>query len=269
MEGGKNMSYYGGFPKYVPVAERKEKAQKSVEKLKKKTPNISPVIIEGKKIAKTWWGEAWNKNLESYSDYSNRIGRGRSYVRSGAVLDLQISKGNITALVQGSGSKPYKVEININPLSKKVWETITKECAGKIASLQELIEGKFPKTLTELFTAQGKGLFPTPKEIKLQCSCPDWANMCKHVAAVLYGVGARMDDNPTLFFELRNINIDELISETISKESNTLLEKSKIKSRRVLDEGDISEMFGIEMEIEKKAKTKAVTKTKVKKTKST
>ncbi len=242
------MSYYGGFSEYVPVAERKERALKSVEKLKKKNPDISPVIITGRQLAKTWWGESWNRNLESYSDYSNRIERGRSYVRNGAVLDLKIKKGVITALVQGSSTKPYKLDINIAPLSKDVWESITKECTGKIDSLQELVEGKFPKALSDLFTSKGKGLFPSPQEIDLHCSCPDWANMCKHVAAVLYGVGARLDDNPGLFFELRNINIDELISETISKKSQILIDKSKTKSRRILDENDISDMFGIEMD---------------------
>jgi len=243
------MSNYGGFPKYVSAAKKRENAQKNIEELKKKNPNITPVTIDGKKIANTWWGEAWNKNLESYSDYSSRIVRGRSYVRRGAVLDLEISKGNITAIVQGSSTKPYKIEINIEPLSKKVWENIIKDCAGKISSLQELIEGKFPKALSELFTAKGKGLFPSPKEIKLKCSCPDAVNMCKHVASALYGVGVRLDDNPTLFFELRNINIDDLISLAVSKESTKLLEKSKIKSSRIIQEEDVSEMFGIQMEM--------------------
>ncbi len=126
--------------------------------------------------------------------------------------------------------------------------------------MQELIEGKFPKTLTELFTAHGKGLFPAPKEIKLNCSCPDSARMCKHVAAALYGVGARLDDNPVLFFELRNINIDDIISLAVSKESTKLLEKSKTRSARVIEEDDVSEMFGIQMDmgtgVESKTKVK-------------
>lgn len=242
------MSRYGGFPQYVPVAEKKEKAQKSIEKLKKKDPSISPVVITGRKLAKTWWGMAWNKNLESYADYANRIDRGRSYIRNGAVLDLKIVQGNINALVQGSSSKPYKVTIKIEPLQKKQWETIVAQCLGKIESMEELIEGKFPKGLSELFTAKGNGLFPSPKEISLECSCPDWAVMCKHVAAVLYGIGARLDEYPRLFFVLRNINIEELISETISKKTEALLEKSKGKSRRIIEEDDVSELFGIDME---------------------
>lgn len=246
------MSYYNGFPEYVPVAEKKQQAQKSIEKLKKKNPDIAPVIISGRKLARTWWGKSWNDNLERYSDYANRIGRGRSYVRHGAVLDLQITPGTINALVQGSGRKPYQVNITIQPLLKGVWEAITQACAGKIDSLPELIEGKFPKALAELFTVQGKGLFPAPKEISLKCSCPDWANMCKHVAAVLYGVGARLDENPELFFILRNVKIEDLISATINQKSQTLLEKSKTKSGRVIDDTDISSMFGIEMEAEQK-----------------
>ena len=243
------MSYYG-FAPYVTVAEKKAMAEKTLETLRKKNPRIAPVIINGKKLATTWWGKAWNDNLERYSDYANRIGRGRSYVRHGAVLDLEITPGKIAALVQGSGKKPYKIDIAIQPLAKDTWETITKACEGKIESLQELIEGKFPKALVDLFTAQGKGLFPAPKEISLNCSCPDWATMCKHVAAVLYGVGARLDENPALFFVLRNVNIDELISKAIAQKSETLLEKSSRRSRRVIEDDNISAMFGIEMEAE-------------------
>jgi uncharacterized Zn finger protein len=242
------MSVYGDFPEYVPVAERRKQAQKSVEKLKKKHPNIAPVIITGRKITKTWWGKSWCDNLERYSDYANRIDRGRSYVRNGAVLDLQVVQGKISALVQGSGSKPYQVHITIKPLSKGVWEDIIKNCSGKMDSLQELLEGKFPQALSDLFTAKGTGLFPAPKEITLQCSCPDSARMCKHVAAVLYGVGARLDEDTALFFVLREVKVEELISESISKKSQALLEKSKTKGRRVIDDADISGVFGIDME---------------------
>jgi len=262
------MAYDEGFPEYIPVAEKRRQAQKSVEKLKKKNPDISPVIITGTKLTTTWWGKSWNKNLESYSDYSNRIGRGRSYVRHGAVLDLKMTQGKISALVQGSAAKPYQVTISIQSLPKDIWETLTNDCTGKIDSMQELIEGKFPKALSELFTAKGKGLFPAPKEISLECSCPDYAIMCKHVAAVLYGIGVRLDDDPSLFFALRDVNIEDLISETISKKAQTLLKKSNVKSRRVIEDTDISDMFGIEMEtgVNKKLKeSKKIVKKSVKK----
>lgn len=242
------MRYSDQFPKYVSVAEKRRLSQKSIESLKKKNPDIAPVMITGSKLTTTWWGKSWNDNLESYSDYANRIGRGRSYVRHGAVLDLQMTQGSIRAQVQGSASKPYQVHIAIQPLAKESWEALVKECSGKIDSLQKLVEGKFPKALSELFTSKGKGLFPAPKEITLQCSCPDYATMCKHVAAVLYGVGVRLDEDPTLFFALRGVNIEGLISETITKKSESLLEKSKTKSRRVMEDADVSGMFGIEME---------------------
>lgn len=244
------MSFYGGFPAYVPVAERKKRAEESVKKLKKKNPDISPVVIEGRTIAKTWWGKSWNRNLESYADYANRISRGRSYVKNGAVLDLKITEGTINSLVQGSGSRPYKVDISIKALPKSIWEDIINQCLGKIESIEELIEGKFPKALADLFIVKGKGLFPAPHEIDLSCSCPDYATMCKHVAAVLYGVSARLDDKPELFFLLRKVNINDLISEAINKKTQTLLEKSKAKGRRVIEETDMFDMFGIDMEVQ-------------------
>jgi uncharacterized Zn finger protein len=240
------MAFYE-YPAYVPVVERRRRAQEKVVKLRRKDPTIAPVVIEGKKLANSWWGQAWNRNLESYADYANRIGRGRSYVRNGAVLDLKLERGEIKALVQGSASRPYKVAIEISPLPGCLWERIKKTCEGKIESLSELLAGKFPKTLEELFMAKGEGLFPAPREIKLSCSCPDWATMCKHVAAVLYGVGARLDEDPTLFFTLRGVRVEELISEAIRTKTQTLLDRAGTKSRRVLEDIDVTAMFGVEM----------------------
>lgn len=239
------MSFYG-YGEYVTVEERKNKARKAVEKLKKKNKDITPIVIEGRNIAKTWWGKAWNKNLESYSDYSNRIERGRSYVRNGSVLDLRIDKGIVRALVLGSRAKPYEVDVKIQKINDDLWKKIIKSCEGKIESLQELIGGKFPKALSELFTAKGSGLFPSPKEISFSCSCPDWASMCKHVAAVLYGIGARLDDNPEMFFSLRDVNIEDLISKAIQGKTKAMLAKSELKSRRILEDGDIISLFGVE-----------------------
>lgn len=251
------MAYYGyGFPEYESVAEKRSRAQRVVEKLRKKNPGIAPVIIQGRKLVKTWWGKAWNDNLESYADYANRITRGQSYVRHGAVLDLQIEQGVIKALVQGSSSKPYNVDLRIRPLKTGVWKNIQSSCAGKIESLQELLGGNFPKDLAELFTAKGSGLFPAPKEIALSCSCPDWAVMCKHVAAALYGVGVRLDEDPALFFTLRGIKIEELVSEVIQEKTRTILVKAEAKSRRVLEDADVSALFGVDVEADnKKEKT--------------
>ncbi|OHD66735.1 MAG: hypothetical protein A2176_07800 [Spirochaetes bacterium RBG_13_51_14] len=236
-----------GFPRYVSVSKKRAKAKKSAEKLKKKNPNMKPVVIEGGKIAKTWWGIGWIQNLERYADYDNRIGRGRSYVRHGAVLDLQIEAGKINALVQGSRAKPYSITISIKPVSREVWKNITAVCEGKLASLAELLKGEFPESLAELFTVKDRGLFPSPKQIAFDCSCPDWADMCKHVAAVLYGVGARLDEDPTLFFLLRKANMDDLISQAVAKKSESLLQKAPVASRRIMSDSDISAVFGIEM----------------------
>jgi hypothetical protein len=170
--GGYSMGYYSYYPPYVTVGEKREKAAKKLAQLRKKDPNIQPVVIEGSALAKTWWGKSWNKNLESYADYSNRIGRGRSYVRNGAVLDLKIQPGEVKALVQGSESKPYNVIIKIKPIQKNNWIKIKASCQGQLESLPELLEGNFPKTLSAIFMAKGEGLFPSSDEIKLSCSCP-------------------------------------------------------------------------------------------------
>ncbi|MDD4172233.1 MAG: SWIM zinc finger family protein [Syntrophomonas sp.] len=242
--------YYDDFSlEYVTKAERQKMAQKTIENLKKKgKAELTPVIITGRQLAQTWWGKAWNDNLKRYSDYSSRIGRGSSYVRNGAVLDLKIEQGTIKAVVQGSVRNPYEVEITIRPLLPEVWEKIRSDCEGKIDSLQELIDGKFPPGLSELFTAQGSGLFPVPEEITFTCSCPDRAVMCKHVAAVLYGIGARVDEDPTLFFTLRAVDIHALISNAIQSKTQNMLSKSGSKSRRILEDADIAAMFGVEVE---------------------
>jgi len=239
---------YWRYPRYVSVAEKKAKAARKLKQLKKKNPAIQPIVIEGRAIAKTWWGKSWNLNLERYADYSNRIGRGRSYVRHGAVLDLQIEAGKIQSLVQGSRAKPYTVSIRIKGITKQIWQNMKAACAGKLDSLQGLLSGKFPKTLGEVFTAQGRGLFPSPQEISFDCSCPDWADMCKHVAATLYGIGTRLDDDAGLFFTLRKVKIDDLIQQTLKDQSYKLLEKAESMSPGKIAESDLSGMFGIDME---------------------
>jgi len=243
------MAYYNyGYPRYVSVGEKRAKARRKLEQLKKKHPGIRPVVIESNTLVRTWWGKAWNSNLTKYADYSNRVGRGRSYVRHGAVVDLQISPGQVKALVQGSRQSPYTVTMQIKPISKTIWTEIRAACEGQLASLQELLEGRFPKSLAELFTAKGSGLFPSPKEIEFKCSCPDWAYMCKHVAAVLYGVGTRLDEDPSLFFVLRKMKMDDLITQAVRDKSERLLRQAKNKTSRVIDDADLGDVFGIDLE---------------------
>lgn len=266
------MGYWGGYyPPYVSVAEKKAKAAKKLKQLKKKNPGIKPVVIEGSTIALSWWGKSWNKNLERYADYSNRIGRGRSYMRHGAVLDLQIDSGKVEALVQGTRAKPYSVIVKIQAIDEKIWQEIKTACGGKLDSLQELLEGKFPKALSNIFMEQGTGLFPSPKDIEFSCSCPDWASMCKHVAATLYGIGARLDEDPGLFFKLRKVRMKDLVTEAVEDKTLKLLEKAKKKTGRVIAESDLADVFGIDMEdpvVPIQNKSTKITKKSVKKKKS-
>lgn len=239
---------YNDYPKYVSVAEKKAKAEKKLQQLLKKRPEMRPVILAGSTLARTWWGKSWNQNLERYADYSNRIDRGRGYVRHGAVLDLRITAGQVQALVQGSRAKPYEVEITIKPIAPAVWTGIQKRCAGQLGSLQDLMVGKFPQELAELFLSQGQGLFPSPKEISFTCSCPDWASMCKHVAATLYGIGARLDEDPTLFFQLRGVHSAELVSEAVKETASGMLARAKQQNAKVIADADLSALFGIDLE---------------------
>lgn len=237
--------WYPRYPTYVSAEEMKAKAEKVLKKLRKKDPDLEPVIIAGRTLSKSWWGRAWNRNLEGYADYSNRIGRGKKYVRNSAVLDLKISKGKIAALVLGSRTAPYEVEIEIDTLQDGKWRRIMRLCNRCIGTLEELIAGKFPKELGILFTDTRYSMFPSPKEIHFCCSCPDYASMCKHVAAVLYGVGARLDQNPMLFFELRDIDGRELIRKSMEQKIESMLKNAGKKSKREIAAEDITRIFGL------------------------
>lgn len=238
------MSYYG-FPPYESVAEKKAKSLKALGKLKAKNKDLQPIIIEGRTLVKSWWGKAWNQNLESYADYSNRIARGRSYVRNNAVLDLKITKGEVKALVQGSSRKPYTITIQIDKLSNEKWNKVIALCNHRIDTLEQLVGGSFPKELEVLFKEKSYGLFPAPKEIHFDCSCPDWASMCKHVAAVLYGIGSRLDTDPKLFFELRDIDSMELVKKSMEKKLDNMLKNADKKSERKIADKDVFDLFGI------------------------
>jgi len=230
-----------GWRSYVSVAQRRRKAMREMEELRKKGHPVSPVIIEGRTIVKTFWGKAWCENLERYSDYANRLPRGRTYVRNGSVVDLQIGPGTVKALV--SGSEVYKIAIKIAPVSKARWKSICSDCGGAIDSLVELLQGRFSAAVMERICRQNTGLFPSPKEIKLSCSCPDWAEMCKHVAAVLYGIRSRLDQQPELLFRLHEVDERELIA----KAGEELQVIKKPAASKVLSTNDLSNVFGLEM----------------------
>ena len=240
------MSRYWDMPYYEqPDAKQLRKnAAESVSKEKKRGNVLEPVSVKGRDIVKNWWGKAWCSNLEQYADYESRLDRGKRYVRNGSVLDLKINKGKILARVQGTRKTPYKIEIRISPLSEEKCQNIIQKCGRKIENMEELLNGKFPLEMQELF--QGKdGLFPTPKEIGFNCSCPDWALMCKHVAAALYGVGVRLDENPLLFFELRGIDVGRFIDVTLANRVETMLANEGKQSSRIIEDEDITSLFGV------------------------
>jgi uncharacterized Zn finger protein len=237
------MSYgYGGWEPYITVAERRRNVQREIEKLRKKGKPVAPVIIEGRTIAASFWGKAWCRNLESYHDFESRLPRGRSYVRNGAVLDLQIAPLSINALV--SGSSIYKVKVTIAAAPEAHWHSLCRDCAGSIDSLVELLRGRFSKGIMERICRQDQGLFPRPSEIKFTCSCPDFASMCKHVAAVLYGVGARLDEKPELLFRLRSVDENDLLAHL---DASGPLSMTGPATGKMLVTDDISALFGIEM----------------------
>lgn len=227
---------------YVPVAERRRKAEREMQKLKKKGRPVSPVVIEGRKIAETFWGKAWCDNLERYSDFSNRLPRGRTYVRNGSVVDLQMSPGEVEAIV--SGSSLYRVAVKVSAVPKARWTSICGDCAGAIDSLVELLQGRFSKGVMERICQQTAGLFPAPAEIEFSCSCPDWASMCKHVAAVLYGIGSRLDERPELLFKLRRVDENDLIARA---GKGLPLSKTGPAANKVLATHGLSELFGLDM----------------------
>jgi uncharacterized Zn finger protein len=232
---------YGGWAPYVSVAQRQRQARQKVAALNKKGHSCQPIAIDGRTIAKSFWGKAWCDNLESYSDFANRLPRGRTYVRNGSVIDLRIETGKVKALV--SGSDIYRVEIGVLPLVATAWDEIIKECSGKIDSLIELLQGRLSKAVMETVTRHGKGLFPLPRQISLRCSCPDGASMCKHVAAVLYGVGARLDNEPELLFRLRHVDPQEL-----TRQIGSMPAMPPSGTRGALDGSDLSALFGIDID---------------------
>ena len=235
------MSFYG-FRPYVPVAQRRLNAEKLLKQLVKIGETVSPVKIEGRQIANSFWGKSWCDNLECYSDYANRLPRGRTYVRNGSVVDLQIGKGQIKAHV--AGSELYTVTIAIAPVAAARWKGICNDCAGGIDSLVELLRGRLSKAVMDRVCRKGDGLFPAPKDIELSCSCPDWAEMCKHVAAVLYGVGARLDEKPEHLFALRAVDVAAMIAHADQGASGR--SKAPASAKRLADD-DVSALFGLEM----------------------
>ncbi len=236
---------YDSFPAYESVAKRQAKAQRKIAELKKKGRDVSPVEITGKKLATTFWGRAWCEHLERYSDYATRLPRGRSYAKNGLVIDLQIEPGRLRALV--SGSELYEIDARISPAPKPKWRALVAECAGKIDSVVELLSGQLSSGVMEVLCRKDAGLFPSSEEIQLGCSCPDGAYLCKHLAAVLYGVGARLDQAPQLLFTMRGVDQMDLVSEAGRSSAKVGTKKGK-NVLQTKTRSDLAGLFGIELD---------------------
>ncbi|HQQ69459.1 MAG TPA: hypothetical protein PLL92_03980, partial [Alicycliphilus sp.] len=239
------MGWGWDYKPYVPVAARRAQAEKAAHKAAKAGQTFNPVRVQGRSIAKTFWGKAWCDNLEAYSDFENRLPRGRTYVRNGSVIDLQIEPGKITAKVMGSTL--YQVVIDITALPQKQWATLVQDCTGSIATLVELLQGRLSQAVMGRLCAPQTGMFPAPRQIKMACSCPDWAGMCKHVAATLYGVGARLDARPELLFTLRQVDAGDLLT---AQAAVAPARAKKPPKGRVLEDAALADVFGIELAIE-------------------
>jgi uncharacterized Zn finger protein len=225
---------------YVPVAKRREKAAKKMQQLRKKGMTIQPIEIEGRTIACTFWGKAWCMHLEAFCDFDNRLSRGRTYVRNGSVCHLEINEGKVNAMV--SGSSLYHVTVSIKPLLSEKWHAIKNTCTGKISSLLDLLSGKLSSGVMNVVCHPNEGLFPLSQELSMQCDCLDWAIMCKHVAAVLYGVGSRLDTDPAQLFKLRGVNFEELID---VNQAITEVTSTKAGRRKRLDDSALTDLFGV------------------------
>lgn len=230
-----------GFPEYVPVGARRARALLEARRAAKRGEAFEPVQVEARRrIAATHWGRAWCDHIESFHDYSNRLPRGRTYVRNGSVVDLQIARGQVTARV--AGSSLYRQTITIAPCRPKLWKHIVARCSGQIGSLVELLAGRISEAVMEQMTRDKDGLFPDLSEVSLACSCPDWAHLCKHLAAVLYGVGARLDERPELLFELRGVDPGALV------DTRAIVGLDAAGPGAKTLDGDLSSVFGIDVD---------------------
>lgn len=238
---------YGGYYRQPTMAELGVKARASAAQLKKQGRKLTPVSVEGRTIAHTWWGKAWVSNLERYADFSNRVGRGKRYVRAGCVIDLQVSEGRIEAVVQGSREMPYEVSVYIEPMGDEAFDALLDRCSVRADSLEALVVGDFPQEMKDQLTAGRDGIFPEPAQIRFDCNCPDSALMCKHIAAAIMAVAPQLDADPLLLFELRGIDTQDLLKRSVEQKLNLMLANADAPSPRILDADDVelTRLFGV------------------------
>jgi uncharacterized Zn finger protein len=245
------------FPAYVPVATKRALAARALTKLAKKTGRKpEPIVAQRRRaLATTFWGKAWCDNLERYADFASRLPRGRSYARNGSVVDLLIAKGKVEARV--AGSELYETTVRMTPMTKTRWRQVVSRCTGKIGSLVGLLRGELSAEVLAVLADARQGLFPEPREMTFDCSCPDAADMCKHVAAVLYGVGIRLDENPALFFTLREVDQAELLSSATAG----AVSRTRSSGGKRIAADKLADVFGIEIEDDRSAAPRPAPKT--------
>lgn len=228
---------------YESIPEREARMQREIEKRRKKGEPFEPVVCEVARglPAASFWGKAWCEHLESFVDYEARLPRGRTYLRKGYVHDLEINAGNVFAYVVGRHI--YEVEISVVTLAHAKWDDLKTRVSGEVGNLVALLSGKLGDGVMQAVTDRETGLFPSPKQISFNCSCPDWANMCKHVAATMYAVGVKLDQHPELLFKLRKVDHTELL-DAASADTNL---SSGDTSAEVLQPNELADLFGIDL----------------------
>lgn len=213
-------------------------AAEATARAKARGKPFEPVVGTGRKLARSVWGQAWCRHIESFHDFQNRLPRGRTYLRSGSVADLRIEPGRISARV--AGRRLYEARIDVAACPTTTWNAVVESCRGGVSSLVALLEGRLPDAMLRQMGEVEDGLFPDLRQVKLSCSCPDWARLCKHLAAVLYGVGVRLDERPDLLFVLRRVDPQDLV--------DTRALPSTPSAEDTLTE-DLSGLFGVEIDL--------------------
>ena len=198
------------YPRYVPVDEQRARTVSEISRLLARGVPVQPVELRGRTVARRFWGRRWCEHVESFSEYAARLAHGRAYLRNGSVCHLSIEPGRVDAMVIGSAL--YQVSLRVRRLDPAAWTAICAACAGRIGSLLELRQGRLSEDIAEVVTHRDSGMFPQPGEIAASCECGDTTTLCKHAAAVLSGVGSRLDESPERLFLLRGVDETELIA---------------------------------------------------------
>lgn len=228
------------------LEDAREAVRRKIEKRRARGETMEPFQPpqHRAKIVDTFWGRAWCDNLDACKDYEYRLPRGRNYLRQGNVYNLEIERGVITAEV--AGSDLYEVRIAIKPIAEDAWTDVQARCAGETFSLLDLLTGQLGDHVMRVITEPGAGLLPRPQDLKMICSCPDHAGLCKHLAAVLYGVGVLFDRHPELLFQLRGVDPATLVEAATSATSETAADPAT----EVIDDSDLSAIFGIDLALD-------------------